>query len=257
MGLYVRDAVLGPFAAWNQFEDYKRFLYADIKGLVTTGIGNLADPIGLALAMPWKIDGRTASQAEIATAWNAVKSTFNAASTPPKADWYAHLTNIRLDDGYIRTLVTQTLKANDAMLAKAYSGYPNWPADAQLAIHSMAYAMGVGRVLPGGLFKNFIAAMNRNPPDFRAAAAASHIDERGNPGVATRNLANKLLLENAGRVAETGGNPDVLWYLREVGSAIIAPIVRASSTKGRAVVTLAAILVGVAVLAMSSGGGRR
>jgi len=99
--------------------------------------------------------------------------------------------------------------------------------------------------------------MNRNPPDFRAAAAASHIDERGNPGVATRNLANKLLLENAGRVAETGGNPDVLWYLREVGSAIIAPIVRASSTKGRAVVTVAAILVGVAVLAMSSGGGRR
>jgi len=119
MGLYVRDAVLGPFAAWNQqFEDYKRFLYADIKGLVTTGIGNLADPIGLALAMPWKIDGRTASQAEIATAWNAVKSAFNAASTPPKADWYAHLTNIRLDDGYIRTLVTQTLKANDAMLAR-------------------------------------------------------------------------------------------------------------------------------------------
>lgn len=147
--------------------------------------------------------------------------------------------------------------SNDAMLAKAYPGYPNWPADAQLAIHSMAYALGVARVLPGGLFKNFIAAMGRNPPDFRAAAAASHIDERGNAGIISRNIANKLLLENAARVAEAGGNPNVLWYLREVGGAVVAPILRAGSTKARAAVTVAALLVGVAALAMSGGGGRR
>ena len=236
----------------QQFEDYKGFLYADIKGYVTTGIGNKVDPIGQALAVPWTVDGRPASQTEIASAWNAVKSAYNA-STPQAADWYAHLTTIRLDDAGIRALVLQTLKANDAMLAKAYPGYPTWPADAQLAIHSMAYALGVGRVLPGGLFKNFVAAMSRNPPYFRAAAAASHIDERGNAGIIPRNFANKLLLENAARVVEAGSNPDVLWYLREVGSAV-APILHAGSTKTRAAVTVAALLVGVTVLAMSGGG---
>jgi hypothetical protein len=252
MGLHLRDSVLGAFSSWTtQFEGYKPFMYADKDGWVTTGIGNKIDPISQALSLPWKIDGRAVSQAEIASAWNAVKSAYSA-SAPQKADWYAHLTNLRLDADGIRALVNRTLKANDAMFARVYAAYPNWPADGQLGIHSMAWAMGAGHIIPGGDFKSFIAAVSRNPPDFRAAAAASHIDDRNNPGLVPRNEANKILFENAARVLEGAGHPDVLYYLRGIGGAIV----RSGSKEKREIVTLVAVVVGAAVL-LATGSGKR
>lgn len=208
-GFHLRDAVLGPFAAWTaQFEGYTPFMYTDNKGLVTTGIGNLIEPIGLALALPWKRpDGSRASQAEITDAWNKVKSawpdiqSFQAAS----------LTNLRLDKEGIAQLVNQRLRANDNHLARRFPSYARWPADAQLAVNSMSWAMGSGFDFPA-----FTKAVNGPTPDFNAAAAASHINEAGNPGIVPRNQANRLLFENAAKVQAGHGDPDVLYYLGEV-----------------------------------------
>ena len=249
MGMHLRDSVLGAFAPWTtQFEGYTPFLYTDKDGWVTTGIGNKVDPISQALSLPWKVNGRPASQDEIAQAWKTVKEAWPGVQSFNSAK----LTNLRLDDDGLHALVNRTLKTNDAALARAYAGYPNWPADAQLGINSMSWAMGTGHIVPGGDFRNFMAALNRNPPDFRAAAAASHIDDRGNPGLVPRNEANKLLFENAARVLEGAGHPDVLYYLRDVGGAIV----RSGSTKKREVVTIVALLLGAAVL-LTSGSGKR
>ena len=249
MGMHLRDSVLGAFAPWTtQFEGYTPFMYTDKDGWVTTGIGNKIDPMSQALSLPWKIDGRPASQVEIAQAWNTVKQAWPDVQSLNSAK----LTNLRLDSEGIRALVNRTLKTNDAMLAHAYPGYGDWPADAQLAILSMAWAMGAGHILPGGDFRSFIAAISKAPPDFRAAAASSHIDDRNNPGLVPRNEANKILFENAARVLEGGGHPDVLYYLRGIGGAIV----QSGSTKKREIVTIVAVLAGAAVLLLSSGSKR-
>ena len=252
LGLRLRDSVLGPFAAWTtQFEGYTPFMYTDSKGLVTTGIGNEIDSVEEALALPWKVNGRLATPAEVSQAWNTVKQAW------PGTQSYASqsLTNLRLDADGIRTLVNRTLKANDAALARAYPGYPNWPADGQLAANSMAWAMGVGRIVPGPAFQfmQLRDALLKNPPDFRAAAAASHMDDRGNAGLTPRNEANQLLFENAARVLEGAGHPNVLYYLRDVGGAIV----RSGSTKKREIVTVVALVLGGAALLLSTGGSRR
>jgi len=157
----------------------------------------------------------------------------------------ASLTTIRLDEAAIRQLVTQRLKANDALLARMYPSYPSWPADAQLATHSMGWAMGLGHLDPrSGDFKQFIAAVSKNPPDFHAAALASHMRDDNNQGIVLRNAANALLFENAARVVAGGGSHDVLYYLREVGLASIAM----GSTKTRTIVTALSIAVGAAFL---------
>jgi GH24 family phage-related lysozyme (muramidase) len=240
MGLHLRDAVLGAFAPWTtQFEGYTPFMYTDSKGFVTTGIGNKIDPVDQALGLPWKIGGRLATPAEITQAWNTVKSAFPGVQSRASAS----LTSLRLDAEGIRALVNRTLKANDALLARAYRDYPNWPADAQLAVNSMAWAMGVGHIIPGGDFKTFMAALNQSPPDFRAAARASHIDDRDNPGLVPRNEANKLLFENAARVLEGAGHPDVLYYLRDMGGTFL----RGAQSKKREIAVAMVILAGVAV----------
>lgn len=52
----------------TKFEGYLPFMYLDVKNLVTTGMGNLIDPIGAASSLPWvhKSDGSPASPEEIA-----------------------------------------------------------------------------------------------------------------------------------------------------------------------------------------------
>jgi GH24 family phage-related lysozyme (muramidase) len=38
----------------EQFEGCVSFMYLDVKGLVTVGIGNLVDPVGVAQALPFR-----------------------------------------------------------------------------------------------------------------------------------------------------------------------------------------------------------
>lgn len=208
----LRDSVLGPFSDWNtQFEGALNFMYTDNIGKVTTGIGNLIDPVSTAYRLPWRRpDGSLASQAEVNAAWSTVKGAFPAVQSVNSKS----LTNLRLDKDGVAQAVDTTLKANDAMLAGWYPGYPNWTADAQLAAHSMGWAMGLGHLAPHtGDFHSWILAMSQTPPDYRAAAQASHINDTTNPGLVPRNAANKILFENAARVLETNGDPEVLYYL--------------------------------------------
>jgi hypothetical protein len=202
----MRSIVATRFLDFTEtFEGYVEYMYVDVKGLVTIGFGNLIDPISYALALPFvkKPDGTTsATQAEITAEWHKIK---DAAILDYTA--LADLTTLKLTREAIVDLCRQRLRANEAVLKRTreFQTFDEWPADAQLALHSMAWAMGPA-FAEGGQWPRFRAACGQM--DFAAAAANCRIDETGNPGVVPRNFANKTLFGNAPFVLAAEGRDD-------------------------------------------------
>ena len=200
-------------AAWINFntplEGLVRSLYADVLGLVTTGMGNLVDPVGAALVLPWKRpDGSPATQAQIAAAWNAVKNDPRCA----KLGWvYAQSlpgNDIRLDDADVAALVYSKLKANDRLMAARFADWESRPADAQMAAHSMAWAMGPSfwpkfprftALFTAGDYGRIETDAKGNPIVRGAAGECAISPPHGT--IIVRNAHNKQMLLNAAKVA--------------------------------------------------------
>jgi len=203
----MRDSAKAAFFPLSKkFEGYLTFMYADVKNLVTTGMGNLIDPIQYALSLPWKdSSGNLVSQDTIRDAWNAVKARTDLNQRGGGS--YRGVTSIRLDDAGIQQLINTKMTQNEAVLKSRYPAFDSWPADAQLALHLMAWALG-----PAFKYPKFMAAVNQTLPDFRTGAIESHISEAGNPGVIPRNIAIKALFNNAADVLANNLDPDTLVY---------------------------------------------
>ena len=196
----------------RQFEGAIPFMYLDVKGFVTTGIGNLIDPVDAALKLPWrsKKTKAPASQKEIRDEWTTVKGRTDLENTlAVKGSAWDKLTTLELTDADIASLVDGKLSDNEAALKKYFPDFDKWPADAQLATLSMAWAMGPDFVPTFPSFKKAALAQ-----DWDKAGEQCHISEAGNPGVAPRNRADKLLFSNAARVKNNPGvyQTGVLYY---------------------------------------------
>lgn len=173
-------------------------MYLDVKGLVTTGVGNLIDPVGAALRLPWKHpDGSLASDAEIREQWLALKGQQDLRKLHWK--YAAAVTTLRLTDADVDALVVSKLLDNARELRKAYPNFDDFPADAQLGCLSMAWAVGPG--FPA-IFKNFSRFAVKQ--DWVAAKACCKIKAEGNPGVVPRNRNNELCFDNAATVIQYG-----------------------------------------------------
>jgi GH24 family phage-related lysozyme (muramidase) len=187
----MHESVAEAFVAFSKpLEGCVPSLYADVKGLLTVGIGCLVDPISLALPLPWVMpDGSPASEAEITKQWHVVKSQAN-----PRLHWRfaAGLSTMRLTDEGVLDVAKHRLEQNEAVLRKYFHGWDEMPADAQLCCLSMAWAVGAG--FPG-IFTNFTRLMNAG--EYKGAIEACGIKTEGNPGVIPRNAANRLCLANA------------------------------------------------------------
>ncbi len=113
----VRDA----FRAFNEpFEGVVPWMYLDIKGLVTVGVGNLIDPVELALKLPFesKNDPKTtADSTQIATEWHAIKGNPALARAGFRA--CEPLTQLRLNDAAINALIAARLAGNEVILKKS------------------------------------------------------------------------------------------------------------------------------------------
>lgn len=202
--------------AWHSYseplEGREYGLYLDVFGLVTCGVGNLIDSVSEAQKLPWKrdSDNAPATPDEVAIAWRLLKSRQDLKRRSAK---HARaLTQLHLDDADIDALVANKLASNEAHIFSWFPGFSSIPADAQLAILSMAWAVG--------------PAFNKKFPSFTKAALAgdwfaarSHgkIKEEGadgtpNPGVIPRNRANAVCFMNAHFVAKHGLERSVLHW---------------------------------------------
>jgi GH24 family phage-related lysozyme (muramidase) len=175
---------------WNaRFEGVVEHFYADIRGLVTIGVGNLVDPVSLALALPMRrlSDKALASPAEIKAEWLRVKNDPDAARLGPwnkkTATW------LYLPSTDIRALVDEKLQQVASSLCERFPALPDMPADVQVVLCSMAWAMGTG--FPRK-FPKFSACIDRQ--DWKGAAEECKIRESDNPGVKGRNRANRAHL---------------------------------------------------------------
>lgn len=232
----MRQAVRDAFYDFNSpMEGEVPWLYQDVKGLVSIGVGILCDPIQLAMNLPMvHLDGSPASRADIAVEWKRIKE------LPPDvkgrtAAQLGHLyakphTRLRLTKDGLRSTLGGKLHQNDLYLVNRFRctthddckanealgractfAFEQWPADAQLATHSLAWACG-----PAFRFPKCEAALRRL--DFATAAVESFMpEEKTISGLRPRNKANRMLFRNAAIVQTTDGlDPSVLYYPRDL-----------------------------------------
>ena len=208
---------------WRSFneplEGLVPFMYQDKLGLITIGMGNLIDPMSAAVGLPFRKrrlpgaanPGTLATRQEIEAEWRLIKGKPELAHKGHRA--CDPLCKLELDAAAIDNLIRTKLQHNENFLKRQipFRDYEDWPADAQMGLHSMAWAMGPG--FASG-WPTFSAACQRL--DFDAAAENCRMREAGNPGVVPRNRANKILFSNAGAVlaGETDGfyQRPVLYY---------------------------------------------
>jgi hypothetical protein len=190
----VRQAVRDAFVAFTAaYEGVVPWMYLDVKGLVTVAIGNLIDPIQYAMTLPFvdRATGKAAHRDTIAAEWLRVKGDASLARLGHRAA--ERITALRLTPEGIDLVVSRKLEQNDQHLRGRFPDFEDWPACAQLATHSMAWACG-----PAFRFRSLEAALRAQ--DFAMSAAECHMNEAGNPGLKPRNIANKILYRNADRV---------------------------------------------------------
>lgn len=265
------------------------FMYADVLNLVTTGVGNLIDAgpnnpgpdtrtrarlnnvvsaaaMAPAMRLPWKnkSTGQLASQSEIAATWTAVKQLNEAEPDFSQKGGFAYQgrTNLFLDDAAMSNLLNGTFDSFNATLKKSFPNMEEWPADAQGALMTMAWALGPG--------------FSRNFPQFTAAANAMDFE-----GIATRRLSdfrggehkrppppkgdgksrnddNAEMFQLAADVLKANGDRDIWHYMDKSpvsgGSPLVASLgaggfmktLNPESVKAVAVGTAAAAATGVA-----------
>jgi hypothetical protein len=186
------------------------WMYLDVLGLVTTGRGNLIDSAPAAMKLPWvRADGQIAECHEIGAEWSYVKGLRERARYGGGA--FAGVTHLRLTPAAIDNLTLSKLDEMWAHLVGRFDWLEAAPWPVQLALVSMAWAMG-----PAFHFPHFEAACERS--DWLTCAgprgdANAFLACRGeswmrdgtpgqtaaneNPGLRVRNLKNKALFEQA------------------------------------------------------------
>lgn len=198
-------------AVSEMWEGVINHMYLDIKGLVTIGIGNLIEPINLALALPFEFKKgfNPVTQKDIREEWNLVKSRKDLAYKGAKAA--ENTTKLILTDEGINLLFSNTLKKFEEELKKIFKEFELFPADAQMALFSMFWALGPVQF---GKYKYLITECKKMNFDF--AANNCKMNEKGNAGLIKRNIGNKLMFQNAAAVkaGETAGFSDIerLYY---------------------------------------------
>ena len=221
------------FRGFNEpFEGAIPYMYLDIKGLVTVGVGNLVDPVSEAKSLPfqWKNNpslakhGQMAAPDEIDEEWQRLKKDTSLAKKGHLA--CEKITNLELTNAAVDDLIATRLTQNETFLKKqlAFKDFDAWPADAQMGLLSMAWAMG-----PGGPVKFMMFCAACKDQTFDGAADNCKMNETGNPGIIPRNQANKQLFKNAAAViaGEAGGvyQRAILYYPK----VLVKPVVMTTS----------------------------
>lgn len=204
----MRPSVVAIFPTFTaEFEGNCTWMYLDEKCLVTTGRGNLIDPITAAYALPWKQGvgaggnfGALATHDQVTAEWTKVKGLPSMAKQGGGA--FARVTTLRLAPEDVDALTVSKMWQMWGQLLKVFPNADAAPASAQLGLVSMSWAMGPGFYVK---FPKFTAAFNAC--DWWTCAQECKIVDPGNP-VDGRNTANEELFAFCFK----GGDPEeVCW----------------------------------------------
>lgn len=192
------------------------WMYQDTLGKVTIALGYLIDTEGDALAAPAngadftrKQDGGVAAPNEISDDWQRVKA--DALHTG-HALQYEDITNLRISVDGCAALTRTRAAAFESTLQQTpeFAAMGGWPADAQLALLSMAWAMGPA-FAQGGRWPNFRGSCAA--ADWLGAAANCTMSDAW---LVKRNAVDRGLFRNAAYSVSQGADPSVLYL--EIGS---------------------------------------
>ncbi len=194
----------------DKFEGKVPWMYLDVKGLVTVARGNLVDPVQYALPLTFMTqDGREADVNEVLSQWNTIKAAKHLAKVGHRGVWLvvekAGQQVLKMSDAEMDRLFFQKFDQNETHLRFRFPDMPSWPQDARLFVHSMAWACGPSFRFP--LLEAFLRAKQ-----FQNCIKEANINSVGNLGVEPRNVANRILLQNAAVVVMSGIDTDVLHY---------------------------------------------
>lgn len=206
-------------------------LYNDIRGIPTIAYGNAVFTPSEAAALDLRhADGTPATAAEKVAAWHTVKNDPNAA----RLGWRhaAKLTSLRLTRDGMAAMALAKYDANGRTLRARCPDWDTLPACARMGLHSLAWACGANAHYPR-LFEAVNArdfaryekrVIDGIPVEVVVGGAAfeihmNEITPEGlkNTGLVPRNVANKLLMRNAGRVDSFKLDPDYLNWTSLVG----------------------------------------
>jgi peptidoglycan hydrolase-like protein with peptidoglycan-binding domain len=208
----MHDIVRDSFYAFSEpMEGEVSWMYTDHLGKVTVGIGNLIDSPTDAwrtreLGAPFfrEGDGAEATYEQVDAAWHRVK---NDGSVRGKAQMAKALTDLRLTPDGIAALLASTLAAYESTLKEVaeFAVLEDWPADAQLGLFSMAWAMGP-----------WFAHQDRWPAFRGACGAADWLTaarqcNMSNSWLVKRNAVNRGLFRNAAYTVATNADPSELF----------------------------------------------
>jgi GH24 family phage-related lysozyme (muramidase) len=203
----MRPAVRDAFVAITvPLEGNIATMYRDSLGFVTVGIGNKIDPLttaGLALPFRTRDRGRWALEADIRAEWGQIKA------GPLGAGAAAKIAELELSEADRLKLLDDKLADNEAVIRAQFAGWASWPADAQLAVLSMAWNFGPA-------FKRPPASAAGGWPDL-----ATHLDQldfeyaaqhcEPSVGSSARSRQNKVLFYQAARARLFAADPATLF----------------------------------------------
>lgn len=174
-------------------EGHIGWMYLDIKGNVTIGDGILIDPLQTLLSknLPLvnRFTGHTATQDEIVMEWRRMKLHQNLAHQGAQAA--KGIATLSLSEGYLLMLDQMMMRQFDGELPHIFPDYEAWPADAQLAVMLMSWAMGTGKFISH--FPLFTEACREQ--NWMIAARQCYINTTNNPGLIPRNhIVHALLI---------------------------------------------------------------
>ncbi len=197
----MHDAVRSNWLRFNEpLEGRVPHMYLDVKGWVSTGLGNKIDETAKELSPPteqeraesltqanrleWTVaaDGSPATADQVAADWDAVKSRLDQASQGP-LPFGPPVTQLQISEEEMDRFVFSELDRMERYLVgrAEFTEFESWPASSQLATLSMSWAMGPAFAFPN--FQRHAAA-----GDWAAAATECHFK----PDVGTIRYRNKL-----------------------------------------------------------------
>jgi len=210
-------------------------MYADCLGLITTGVGNLINEVHQAVALPWLLwTGENADVSDVRADWFKLA---DAREYYSKRAWHVYAKQMRchLAEATIDALCQRQLSQNEAHYRELWPAFDDFPADAQLGIHSMGWAVGAGFAAK---FPNLARCIAHQ--DWEGAAASCKIRDGldtpskadDNPGVVPRNARNKVCFHNAALVSAAALDPSRL-YWPEIAPSFVNASARAEAEAAR------------------------